>query len=260
MSASVTGLAITPVKSTRLRAVEQIRLGQDGVRENRRFYLIDARDHLLNGKRLGELCALIADYSESAQSRRRLRLTFPDGRVLEDEVRPGEEITTRFFSRTVTGRLVDGPWSGALSEYARRPVRLVEANGTAVDRLQPGVVSLISRESLARLAGAGGEQEVDPRRFRMLIEIGGVGAHAEDSWVGRRSRIGEAVVGWVGHAGRCLTTSRDPETGVIDLPTLDILRSYRDGLETTEPLPFGIYGEVLREGTVRVGDELELLA
>ena len=258
MSITVTGLAITPVKSTRLRGVEQIRLGREGVRENRRFYLIDARDHLLNGKRLGELCALVADYSESSESGRRLRLTFPDGRVLEDEVTPGAEVTTRFFSKTARARLIDGPWSAALSEYARRPVRLVEANGSAVDRLEPGVASLISRASLARLAAEGGERDVDARRFRMLIEVDGVAAHAEDGWVGSRTRIGDAVVGWVGHAGRCLTTSRDPETGVIDLPTLDILRSYRGELETSEPLPFGIYGEVVREGVVRIGDEVEV--
>ncbi|MBV9798660.1 MAG: MOSC domain-containing protein [Solirubrobacterales bacterium] len=258
MSITVTGLAITPVKSTRLRGVEQIRLERGGVRENRRFYLIDARDHLLNGKRLGELCALVADYSESSESGRRLRLTFPDGRVLEDEVTPGAEVTTRFFSKTARARLIDGPWSAALSEYARRPVRLVEANGSAVDRLEPGVASLISRASLARLAAEGGERDVDARRFRMLIEVDGVAAHAEDGWVGSRTRIGDAVVGWVGHAGRCLTTSRDPETGVIDLPTLDILRSYRGELETSEPLPFGIYGEVVREGVVRIGDEVEV--
>jgi MOSC domain-containing protein YiiM len=38
------------------------------------------------------------------------------------------------------------------------------------------------------------------------------------------------------------------------MPTLDLLRAYRAGLESTEPLPFGVYGRVLRPGTVRVGD------
>ena len=57
-----------------------------------------------------------------------------------------------------------------------------------------------------------------------------------------------------GHVGRCLVTSRDPETGEVDLPTLDLLGAYRRDLDTTEPLPFGIYGEVLVPGVVRVGD------
>ena len=45
-----------------------------------------------------------------------------------------------------------------------------------------------------------------------------------------------------------------PETGEIDLPTLDIVRDYRGETRSTEALPFGIYGEVVRECTVRVGD------
>jgi MOSC domain-containing protein YiiM len=45
---------------------------------------------------------------------------------------------------------------------------------------------------------------------------------------------------------------------VVDLPTLDILRAYRGDLDTTEPLPFGVYGEVLEGGRVAVGDPVEL--
>ena len=63
-----------------------------------------------------------------------------------------------------------------------------------------------------------------------------------------------------GHVGRCLFTSRHPETGEINLPTLDILRSYRDEVQSTEPLPFGIFGEVLRPGPIRVGDAVAPVA
>ena len=61
------------------------------------------------------------------------------------------------------------------------------------------------------------------------------------------------------HVGRCLITSRDPDTGEIDLPTLDILRDYRSGLDTTEPLPFGIHGEVIEPGRIRIGDPVVLM-
>lgn len=39
---------------------------------------------------------------------------------------------------------------------------------------------------------------------------------------------------------------------------LDLLRSYRGDLDTTEPLAFGVYGEVLEGGTVAVGDAVRL--
>jgi uncharacterized protein YcbX len=90
----------------------------------------------------------------------------------------------------------------------------------------------------------------------MLIEVDGIEAHSEDEWVGRWVRIGEALVSFEGNVGRCLITSRDPDTGVVDLPTLDILREYRGDLDTTEPLPFGIYGSVVEPGAIRVGDSV----
>jgi uncharacterized protein YcbX len=88
----------------------------------------------------------------------------------------------------------------------------------------------------------------------MLIEIDGIDAHAEDQWVGRRVQIGEAIVQFVGHVGRCVITSRHPETGEVDLPTLKLLGSYRRDAETTEPVAFGIYGQVARAGSVALGD------
>ncbi|HKO26860.1 MAG TPA: MOSC N-terminal beta barrel domain-containing protein [Solirubrobacteraceae bacterium] len=253
---TVTRLTMTPVKATRLHEVDQLELGPEGVRENRRFYVIDDRDRMINSKRLGELQTVVAAYSDADRT---LSLSLPDGRVVEDVVQLGDPITTRFFSQTAEGRLVEGPWSEALSAACGQALRLVEAEqpGGGVDRGADGSVSLISRASLERLAEVGGVDSLDPRRFRMLVEIDGVDAHAEDRWVGNGSvRIGGAVVAFTGHVGRCLITSRDPDTGVVDVPTLDLLGSYRSEIDSTEPLPFGVWGHVVEPGTVRVGDQV----
>lgn len=257
MAAVVTALSLTPVKGTRLRATDRIRLDPDGVRENRRFYVIDASNRLANGKRLGALTAIVSDYSDAE---RRLTLRFPGGREVTETVAVGDELTTRFFSRSARGRLVHGSFSSALSEYVGEPLRLVEAvePGGAVDRGRRGVTSLISQASLKRLAEAGDMADLDARRFRMLIEIDGVEAHAEDRWVGRQLEVGDAMMAMHGHVGRCLITSRDPDTGRIDVPTLEILSAYRSSEDSTEPLPFGIYGEVTRSGQVAVGDAVHL--
>lgn len=256
---SVVGLAFTPVKATRLHVVDHVELGPDGLLENRRFYVIDDHDRMINSKIVGELQTVIADYSHDDRT---LSLTLPDGRVVEDEVRLADQVEVRFFSAQRIGRLVEGPWSDALSEVAGRPLRLVEPSspGGGVDRGAGGAVSLISRASLARLAEVGDVQSLDSRRFRMLIEIDGVSAHAEDRWVDNGSvRIGGAVLAFTGHVGRCLITSRDPDTGLVDVPTLDLLGSYRGDVESTEPLPFGVWGRVVKPGTVRVGDEVAVL-
>ena len=248
----VTALSATPVKGLRVVGTQSLTLDASGDPDNRRFYLVDERGRMVNGKTVGELSTVVASYHHDERA---LALTFADGCIVTGTVRLDEPIDTRFFSRPSRARPVLGPFSDALAEHLGRELRLVEAvDGTGVDRGRGGGVSLISRASLAALAEAAGEQSVDARRFRMLIEIDGVAAHEEDEWVGARVRIGEVLVRFRGHVGRCLITSRDPESGVIDLPTLDVIRAYREGVETTDPLPFGIYGEVVEPGRIAVGD------
>jgi hypothetical protein len=255
MSATVTALSVTPVKGTQLRRVDQLRIEEHGVRENRRFFLIDEKDEMVNGKSLA-LNSIVSAYSDSD---RRLSLSFPDSQTLEEEISLGQEITTRFFGEPMPAPLVRGPWSEVISEYVGQPLRLVEAGADgAVDRGAEGAVTLISRGSLERLAEQAEQPEVDARRFRMLIEVDGIGAHEEDGWVGRRLRVGDALLRGRGHVGRCVITNRHPETGEIDLQTLKILGTYRREVDTTEPVAFGIYGEVLHPGTVSVGDAVSV--
>ena len=249
---TVRTLSVTPVKGMRLRTVGEVALGSSGARGDRRFYVIDERARMVNAKMLGALVELEAEYSDDETW---LRIGFPDGRAVQAEVMLGENVETSFFSQPVEAQLVEGPWSDAISAFAEQPLRLVQPlDRSAVDRGADGGVTLISRASLERLAEVAGLDAIDARRFRMLIEVDGADAHVEDSWVGCSARIGEARVRFGGHVGRCLVTSRDPDTGRVDVPTLDILERYRSNLDTTEPLPFGIYGEVLEPGLVRVGD------
>jgi uncharacterized protein YcbX len=51
-------------------------------------------------------------------------------------------------------------------------------------------------------------------------------------------------------------TTRDPDTGARDLDTLGLIRSYR-GLSERRTLDFGVYGEIVEPGRVRVGDTVE---
>jgi uncharacterized protein YcbX len=89
----------------------------------------------------------------------------------------------------------------------------------------------------------------------MLFEIDGVEPHEEDEWIGRRVAIGDAVVAPVGNVGRCAVTTKNPDTGEIDLDTLGTLAVYRGERQGwTEPLPFGVHAAVVQPGRVRIGD------
>ncbi|MGH2867897.1 MAG: MOSC domain-containing protein [Solirubrobacteraceae bacterium] len=252
---TVTGLSLAPVKAMRVVAVDEIELGPLGARGNRAFCVIDERGRMVNGKTVASLQTVLAEYDAEAGE---LGLVFPDGTETRAALGYGETLPIRFFGHESNARELRGPWSEALSARLGRALRLVQPE-IGVDRGRKGAASLISLGSLRRLAHEAGEDAVDPRRFRMLIEIDGVEPNAEDGWVGHRVRVGDALLAMHGHVGRCLITSRDPVSGQVTLPTLELLGGYRREVPSTEPLPFGIHGEVLEPGTVRVGDAVALL-
>lgn len=250
---TVSALLTTPVKGLRVVARDAIDLTTDGVADNRRFYLVDERGRMVNGKQLAALHEVVASYGHAERT---LELAFPDGTRVAGAVELGEELATTFFSRPTPAHELRGEFAAALSEHTGRTLRIVEGvHRSAVDRGRDGAVSVVSRASLRALAQIAQEPDVDGRRFRMLVELDGLEeAHEEDTWVGRPVRLGTALVRVRGHVGRCLVTQRDPDSGASDLPTLDLLRSYRNALDTTEPLAFGVYGAVLEPGRVAIGD------
>ncbi len=250
---TVSALLTTPVKGLRVVARDALHLTTAGVADNRRFYLVDERGRMVNGKQIAALHEVVASYGHAERT---LELAFPDGTRVAGPVALGEELATTFFSRPTPARELRGDFAAALSEHTGRALRLVEGvHRSGVDRGRDGAISLVSRASLQALAQIAQASEIDARRFRMLVELDGLDeAHEEDTWVGRPVRLGTALVRVRGHVGRCLVTQRDPESGRSDLPTLDLLRSYRGELETSEPLAFGVYGEVLQAGRVAVGD------
>jgi uncharacterized protein YcbX len=247
---SVTSLAVTPVKGMRVRQVDAIELGERGAAGNRVFYVIDDRGRMVNGKNFKHLQTVTADYDAAAHA---LTLAFPNGAEASGELHNGDEITTSFFNHPKQAHEVRGPWNEALSAFFGQPLRLV-STASAVDRGRHGAISVMSQASLRHLAALAECDGVDGRRFRMLIEVDGIEAHEEDGWLGRRVRVGSALIRPCGHVGRCVITTRDPDTGEGDLDTLKLLATYRHKIGTTEPLAFGIYGEVLEGGPVRVGD------
>jgi len=257
MNARVAWISFTPVKALALEHVEEIDLLEAGLRGDRRFFLVDERDRLVDSKgRRSPLQLVRANYDEPSNE---LTLRLADGREISGPAERGEELTTSFHTRPKPARRVEGPWDEALSELAGQAVRLVAAEHGATDRGRGGAATLLATSSLQTLAGELGVDAVDGRRFRMNFGIEGLEPHAEDGWVGRRIALGGAVVVPQGHVGRCAITTQNPDTGVADLDTLKVLAAYRGGVETTEPLPFGVHAAVATAGRVRVGDPVEPL-
>ena len=251
---TVSRLSIAPVKGLALEHRDEIELTEQGVREDRRFFLVDETGRLVDGLLAGRMVQVAAQIDPDATH---LRMTFPDGEVIEDDVRVGDPVITRMYGRTVLGHIVFGSWAERLEPYAGRRLYLIRTTSPGGTR-EKHPATLITDGSLDLLGQHLGGAPVDGRRFRMLIELEGGGAHEEDTWIGKRIEVGETRMLVSKQVARCAITTQDPDTGVRDLDTLRTIISYR-GLRDHENVDFGVYGEVEQPGRIRLGDAVRVL-
>ncbi|MBF8289878.1 MAG: hypothetical protein HW391_846 [Chloroflexi bacterium] len=256
---AVVRFSIAPVRSLGLEHPSEILLTELGVAEDRRFYLIDERGFLVDRIVVGRLVQASAHTDPAAET---LRITLPDGEVVEGDVRLGEPVETQLHGRVAIGHEVLGPWGEAMAALAGRPVRLVRTDQIGGTR-RGNPASIVGQGSLRELARQAAVEDVDARRFRMLIELDGDVAHEEDDWIGGRIAVGEAVLRVTERDGRCAITTQDPDTGERDLDTLRTILRYRGPMPDAKGAPkamFGVLAEVERPGIIRLGDEVRVLA
>ena len=250
----VARLSISPVRSLGLEHPESIELHEKGVLEDRRFYLIDEAGRLVDQL---IAAALVQLHAQTNPDGTHLRLTLPDGTSIDGGVGLAEPVETDIHGRTGIGHVVVGPWAAAIEPFAGRRVRIVRCDRPGGTRIA-NAVSLVSDGSLARLAHAMYQPSIDARRFRMLIELAGAGAHEEDGWIGGRIAVGSAELEITRPDARCAMTTHDPSTGARDLDTLRAIMAYR-GVYDGRKAIFGVLGEVAVPGRVNVGDEVRVL-
>lgn len=264
----VSRLSTTPVKGTALHHPRALTLTENGVPQNRRFYLVDARRRLFNGKQHGPLVRLTAELDPDGSH---LRLRFPDRPPVEGRtIELGEAVRTDFYGRDVDGHLLEGPWSAALSDFVGQEVHLVAVDrpGDAVDVHPVTLISTATLDHLRRVTPDG--ERLDHRRFRMLVEVDGCDVHEEDTWAGRRLRIGRTTMQVVGPVPRCVVTNQNPQNGEVDFGTLKAIVRYRGELASDLSTPvshlpdngavvLGMYATMEQPGEISLGDQVELL-
>ncbi len=151
---------------------------------------------------------------------------------------------------TDSARLID--WLRPLWPRERRPLnRLIRAPESGMTSTSYGSVSIMGLGSLAALSEASG-QGLDPRRFRGNIWVRGLAPWEEFDWVGRKVRIGNALLEVTERIERCRSTQANPETGEEDLQVLQLLRrnfGHRD---------LGLRAKVLTGGEIATDAEVTL--
>ncbi|MGH2635610.1 MAG: MOSC domain-containing protein [Actinomycetota bacterium] len=247
---------VTPVKSTSLHHPDEIRLETRGAVGDRVFFFVDERGRRFSGATKAPILPIRSSYDPE---REWLELRLPNGIVASGSAMPdGHALVVDFFGRPVPARIVEGDFTEALSHYAGHEIRLARPDRPS-DAVDVRPVTIVSLESVAELARQGGHAgELSPARFRMTIEVDGVSApHEEDTWRGRRVRVGEALLEVGDPVPRCVVTTLDPGTGRKDFPTLHVIRRYRP-VSGKGNVHFGVYADVLEPGAVRLGEAVEV--
>jgi uncharacterized protein len=132
----------------------------------------------------------------------------------------------------------------------RGPPKILYAPDHSFSDVARKVVSIVNLASVAALENAT-DAPVHPLRFRANVYVDGWAPWHEFDLLGREIAIGErARLKIVKRIVRCAATEVDPDTGIRDLPIPQTL------MQTFGHMDCGIYGEVIEDGPIAVGDDV----
>ncbi len=179
-------------------------------------------------------------------------------RIVHVESTPGRTLTSRtrpslLGLHAVLGPdgepLVDGKaWASAevadsVRKAAGPDTKLVRDPSTARFDILP---LLVATDGAIAATGE------DGRRFRPNLVIGGVPGLAEREWEGGTLHIGDVLIQVDDLRGRCIMTTFHPDTLEQDVGVLQRIQRQFQGV-------LGLNCAVLRPGTVKVGDPVEVV-
>ena len=182
----------------------------------------------------------------------------PGDRVVHVRTREGRVVTSRIRPQLLSlagtlgpdgDPLVDGrSWRDPASLQAVRRATNAEvllARYEGPERFDVLPLCIATDGAIAAL-------DIDGRRLRPNIVVGGVDGLAEREWPGRRLRIGSAVIEVVQLRGRCVMTTFDPDTIEQDRSVLQRIVDEFDGRTALDC-------RVEAHGRAAIGDPVELL-
>ncbi|MEO1207136.1 MAG: MOSC domain-containing protein [Pseudomonadota bacterium] len=167
--------------------------------------------------------------------------------------RGGKQVARGQLSAPIGRQLVEQFFAAFLTEGLRGAPKVVFSADHSFSDVKNKCLHIVSEASLDDLARVVG-QPIDARRFRPNVVMDGVQPWEEFGWVDRSIRIGTAKLRVIDRTMRCAATEVDPDTGRRDLSIPAILE------RTFGHNDFGIYAEVIEDGEIQTGSDIELLS
>lgn len=280
-----------PCKSMLGGPVDEVELTPMGVRGDRAFALVDPTDGKIvsakNPRKWGRMLELSAAYVDvDAQT---MAVTFPDGSAVRSDDPGVDDALSEFLGRPVRltslapeQRTMEETWPDGVDGLA--PDDFIASTRIATDRpdetvsdiamglaAPPGTffdlasLHLLTTATLAKLQALHPEGNFDVRRYRpnVLVEVDDEDGFVENDWVGKTLGFGDDAPGMkiTLPTMRCImTTMAQPTLGLERDPSLllTIARNNRIEILGGQWACAGVYGDVVGEGTVKVGAEVSL--
>lgn len=256
-------IAVYPVKSMAATYPTAADLVGTGLRHDRAWMVVEEDGTFLTQRQHPAMARIAALPGETT-----LTLSVDGGPPLEIPIRKdGATREARVWDDRVKAVDQGDEAAAFLSDFLGRPCRLVRmapafrrslrasyhAPDKTVGFADSAPLLLISEASLADL-NSRLREPIPMDRFRTNLVVSGGTPYQEDSWT--RIRIGAATFRIKSRCIRCQIITVDQSTGRKDIEPLETLESYRVG---PKGVPFGV--KVVHEtmGTIRVGDEVEVL-
>lgn len=230
MTARIIELWRYPVKSMLGERCKALRVEMRGAQGDRLFAIRDAQGKLGSGKHTRRFRKIDGLFGFHATLRDEIpQIRFPDGTELSGDAPSIHQ---------------------ALSDALALPVTL--ARGAEVPHFDSAPIHLVTTGSLAWLRAALSEAGIDARRFRpnLVVEVPG-SEPIEQSWMGKRLRIGEVELRVSDTTERC---------GMVAFAQSELPKAPRVLKHITRraDLKFGVYAQVVVPGVVRLHDPVTM--
>ena len=289
MPATITDIFRYPVKSMKGQALSSAIMTKRGIPGDRAWALKDEeRGGIKGGKRFPQLLSMTPVFASEPNEQNispTVSITLQDGQVvsstdpdinatlskavgspvslwpilpedqLEHYLRPpmDENVDVEAYYREIFARNPDEPLPD-ISLFPEEVLKYESPPGSYFDAFP---ILIMSRASLIHLnevaAAAGGQSNFDVRRFRpnILLDIDANG-FPENQWMGRRAKIGSAVIKFEMPCPRCVITTH----GFEDLPKDPKIMRH---LVKENGGNLGAYVSIETPGTFAQGDVIALL-
>jgi uncharacterized protein YcbX len=250
MAAALVEIRRYPVKSLGGEALAEVALTPGrGLVNDRRYALVPAAPGAPvpePGWRPKARCIALVRHAALA----RLAARFDDAAGILTVAKGGRNLAQGRPEDAAERTRLEAVLNGELAREVGSGAALVAAGAnTMLTDVDAPFVSLVNAASVRALQTALGAA-LDPLRFRANFLFDGAPAWSERRWIGRRIRLGGAVLEVVEPIERCAATEVNPATALRDR---NVLRALADGFGHVE---MGIYAKVVGGGVAAVAARL----